>query len=239
MGDKMFLEEHRVEKKQQREEGDKAAGPKMPGSVHLCRRVDYLVSVLQEEDVEPTKRSRNRRKETSRPDSANDRTQSPLPTSSSPSSTQTPNHRANSIGPKTAKRSPSAVGNSANSGITPSKSTNHNKEESQDPEEEAVEYESMDERECKAQLHPVRHSLRTLKKGNKGLDRDEFLSILKRELITVGTFIDEQVQEAKDGVDKEKLRKHLWSFAGYFWPRRVPSKKIMAMYKKMKGSASA
>ncbi|KAF5098308.1 hypothetical protein D0Z03_001239 [Geotrichum reessii] len=239
MGDKMFLEEHRVEKKQQREEGDKSAGPKMPGSVHLCRRVDYLVSVLQEEEVEPTKRSRNRRKENSRPDSATDRTQSPLPPSNSPPLTHTPNHRANTIGAKVAKRSPISVSNSANSGITPSKTISYSKEDSQDPGEEAVEYESMDERECKAQLHPVRHSLRTLKKGNKGLDREEFLSILKRELITVGTFIDDQVQEAKEDVDKEKLRKHLWSFAGYFWPRRVPSKKIMAMYKKMKSSASS
>jgi len=46
MGDKLFLEEHRIEKKTER---DKAGDKKMkaPGSVHLGRRTEYLLSVLQ------------------------------------------------------------------------------------------------------------------------------------------------------------------------------------------------
>lgn len=241
MGDKMFLEEHRVEKKQQRE-GEEKVGPKMPGSVHLGRRVDYLISVLQEDANEMElahKKSRNRKKESSvkaetpihertRHDSHGERTtQSPLPqTQGSPGGV-----------PSKIKHNLKKTPSSANSSAVENSSSSKNLDTSQDPEEESVEYESMDERECKGQLHPVRHSLRLLKKGNKGLGREEFLHILKRELITVGTFIDEQVKNADAGVDAEKLRKHLWSFAGYFWPRRVPSKKIMAMYKKMKSSA--
>lgn len=46
MGDKLFLEEHRIEKKTERDKvGDKKM--KAPGAVHLTRRTEYLLSVLQ------------------------------------------------------------------------------------------------------------------------------------------------------------------------------------------------
>ncbi|KAH0566080.1 hypothetical protein GP486_000518 [Trichoglossum hirsutum] len=47
MGDKFFLEEHRVDKKEERVKGDEK-NPKSPGAVHLVRRADYLLSVLKE-----------------------------------------------------------------------------------------------------------------------------------------------------------------------------------------------
>ena len=47
MADKLFLEEQRVDKKEERERAaDKAA--KSPGAVHLVRRADYLLSILKE-----------------------------------------------------------------------------------------------------------------------------------------------------------------------------------------------
>ncbi|KAI0408930.1 P-loop containing nucleoside triphosphate hydrolase protein [Xylaria palmicola] len=45
MQDKFFLEEHRIEKKQERENAD-TKGAKAPGAVHLVRRAEYLLSVL-------------------------------------------------------------------------------------------------------------------------------------------------------------------------------------------------
>ncbi|ORY62103.1 P-loop containing nucleoside triphosphate hydrolase protein [Pseudomassariella vexata] len=45
MQDKFFLEEHRIEKKQEREHGE-TKGAKAPGAVHLVRRSEYLLSVL-------------------------------------------------------------------------------------------------------------------------------------------------------------------------------------------------
>ncbi|OTB06541.1 hypothetical protein M426DRAFT_112286 [Hypoxylon sp. CI-4A] len=45
MQDKFFLEEHRIEKKQEREQAS-AKGAKAPGAVHLVRRAEYLLSVL-------------------------------------------------------------------------------------------------------------------------------------------------------------------------------------------------
>ena len=47
LAEKFFLEEHRVEKKQERI-GNEDKNVKSPGAVHLVRRADYLLSVLKE-----------------------------------------------------------------------------------------------------------------------------------------------------------------------------------------------
>ncbi|KAJ5091878.1 SNF2-related protein [Penicillium alfredii] len=46
LGDKFFLEEHRVERKTQRAQTEQKA-TKSPGAVHLVRRAEYLLSVLR------------------------------------------------------------------------------------------------------------------------------------------------------------------------------------------------
>ncbi|KAJ5691270.1 hypothetical protein N7488_012005 [Penicillium malachiteum] len=46
LGDKFFLEEHRVERKTQRLQGEEKS-TKSPGAVHLVRRAEYLLSVLR------------------------------------------------------------------------------------------------------------------------------------------------------------------------------------------------
>ena len=47
LSDKLFLEEHRVDKKEERTRADDK-NAKSPGAVHLVRRADYLLSVLKE-----------------------------------------------------------------------------------------------------------------------------------------------------------------------------------------------
>ncbi|KAH7369041.1 chromodomain helicase hrp3 [Plectosphaerella cucumerina] len=47
MKDKFFLEEHRVEKKEERNKASDKAAINSPGAVHLVRRSEYLLSVLQ------------------------------------------------------------------------------------------------------------------------------------------------------------------------------------------------
>ncbi|KAH8693186.1 putative chromodomain helicase [Talaromyces proteolyticus] len=47
LGDKFFLEEHRVDKKNERAHAEDKA-TKSPGAVHLVRRADYLISVLRD-----------------------------------------------------------------------------------------------------------------------------------------------------------------------------------------------
>jgi chromodomain-helicase-DNA-binding protein 1 len=47
MSDKFYLEEHRVDKKEERSKGDDK-NAKSPGAVHLVRRANYLLTVLKE-----------------------------------------------------------------------------------------------------------------------------------------------------------------------------------------------
>lgn len=255
MSNKMFLEENRVEKKQARgatAAEDKKVLPKMPGSVHLGRRVDYLVTVLQDESAAHTPVSANsssrRKKESMGPGSVKSEPTSLPPAVVAVSSdrlrrgshTQSPRSNAGSppvgaVGLTKHKKHHHRDGASASAAPTSAPPQSRGADEEDD---DSVEYASMDEAACKDLLHPVRHSLRHLKRGNKGLAREEFLSILKKELVTVGNFIDEAVEKETTMTpeQKDKLRRHLWSFAGYFWPRRVESRKITAMYKKMKAS---
>lgn len=51
LADKFFLEEHRVDKKAERERLD-SKNAKSPGAVHLVRRADYLISVLKSKYVD-------------------------------------------------------------------------------------------------------------------------------------------------------------------------------------------
>ncbi|OAT10323.1 chromodomain-helicase-DNA-binding protein 1, variant 1 [Blastomyces gilchristii SLH14081] len=48
LADKLFLEEHRVDRKAERMNGGGKGTTKSPGAVHLVRRADYLLSVLKD-----------------------------------------------------------------------------------------------------------------------------------------------------------------------------------------------
>lgn len=100
LADKFFLEEHRVEKKEERIKGEEK-GVKSPGAVHLVRRADYLLSVLKEKTSNGTdlaaKRAvenhhRNNKKNTlhARPGSVS---ASPAPSSARKGHKETDRHR--------------------------------------------------------------------------------------------------------------------------------------------------
>lgn len=260
MGDKMFLEEHRAEKKQQRTEGGAVvkAAAKVPGAVHLGRRVDYLLTVIrgENENTNVSVARKPKRKET-RSEEANGGSGQDGETNGYYSSPA--NGYNGSRGSTPVNSRPQSMRGSAGGGVrragslqsqgSPRVYDNHGQQPSShqddgEDSDDSVEYESMDEQECKAQLHPVRHSLRKLKKGMNGLEKQEFLDMLKREMVIVGDFIEKKVkeEEARSGSpgarNPDKLRKHLWSFAGYFWPRKVASAKIMAMYQKVRRGAN-
>ena len=54
LSDKFYLEEHRVDKKEERSKGGEEKNAKSPGAVHLVRRADYLLSVLKEKTSQGT-----------------------------------------------------------------------------------------------------------------------------------------------------------------------------------------
>ncbi len=235
LGDKFFLEEHRVEKKGEREKNEK---PKMPGAVHLGRRVDFLISVLRDEEngtpngVSNPKRVRRTKissKSTSPP-----RFNSPMASNGHKPGkiTKLDRQKSDIHRPEKYREKHSHSPRSQNGTELQSKI----KEALKHPveEDDYSDYSSMDETYCKNALKPIRHSLKRLKKGEDGLDKKEWLKILKRELITVGDHIDNTLKEELRDETRTKLEKHLWSFAAYFWPKKAPSAKIRGMYRKIK-----
>lgn len=263
MGDKMFLEEHRAEKKQQRQDtGGPAikAAAKVPGAVHLGRRVDYLLTAIREEadpgTVPASVAVRKLKRKEARPAahsgddaSANGSGYEGEANGYHHASPANGQHHNGSRGSTPIASRPQSSSRSRRAGSSQSQGSprggyDHHGPDDEGDSDDSVEYESMDEQDCKAQLHPVRHSLRKLKKGMSGLEKQEFLDMLKREMVIVGDFIEKKVkeEEARSGSpgarNPDKLRKHLWSFAGYFWPRKVASAKIMAMYQKVRRGAS-
>ncbi|KAG5361002.1 Chromo domain-containing protein 1 [Yarrowia sp. B02] len=211
-GDKFYLEEHRVDKKEAREK----TGAKVPGAVHLGRRVDYLISVLKGEAVHTNNDGNKKRiaiKERVR--------KSESPAVSTP---QPPKKAA-------VKREPSVKRE------TPKRETPQPKKVPGPPTaDDYSDYESMDDEACRTTLKPVKASLKRLKKGEDGLAKKEWLEVLKKELSTVGNHIDSEAQKVSDK-KREKTLKHLWAFASFFWPSRVKSNRIRAMYEKVSGAA--
>lgn len=182
---KVFLEQ----------KGDK--DKKVPGTVHLSRRVDYLFSLLKDEE-EPKKR---------------------------------PPKKAKKEPKKEVKKEPKKKEPKKKEKKEPKKRPRRgDKKEDVKDNEDFLEYDSMDEAECKSTLLPVAKSLTKLHKGNKSLGKHEWAALLRKELVTIGDFITKTVAQDK----RDKLQKHLWSYASLYWPAKVPSKKITDMYDRIK-----
>jgi len=213
---------------------------KVPGAVHLGRRVDYLISVIKGGDDDNTgnnspnpSTSLESKKRTRKPRAENAAKPGPKPRNSiTTSATGTSRSRTPDV-PKITKRGKKSE--SANSTPKPEHAEKkHPKKITSKGVEEG--YESMDEQLCKDTLSPMRHSLKRLNKGATGLDRKEWAKILKTELINVGDFINKTVKKS-ELKDHDKFTKHLWFYTSHYWPAKVKSTQIKAMYQKLKESS--
>lgn len=204
---------------------------KVPGSVHLGRRVDYLLSVLKGGDDETGNNTPNHsspaepKKRTRKPKSENAAKPGPKPKTGA--RTKTPDF------PKVTKR-----GKKPESGTSTPKPEHSEKKTTKKSTQAASKgtdegYESMDEQLCKDTLSPMRHSLKRLNKGSAGMDRREWAKILKTELINVGDFIKKTVEKS-ESKDHDKFTKHLWFYTSHYWPVPVKSTQIKSMYRKLK-----
>ncbi|KAG7191531.1 uncharacterized protein KQ657_003035 [Scheffersomyces spartinae] len=213
---------------------------KVPGSVHLGRRVDYLFSLLRGDDETgsgPSGEVGNgtgsgiKKKSIRKP-----RTETPTPGGVKKSGG--PQHHIRSTSPELERKKGKAktkapASNKENVAIEldGGHKAHHNNHKH---EENDLEYDSMDESHCKLTLKPVSKSLVRLHKGPKGIDTEEWKQILKTELLEIGDFIGAVVQKTSNYDKRKKIDKHLWSYASLYWPAKVPSKKIHNMYTKIK-----
>lgn len=205
---------------------DKKKKNPVPGAVHLGRRVDYLMLVLKGED-DPQRPS------TSASAGSTSSRKRKVDKDGTPRQDSPAGGRVNGSHPARPAKKPRPAKDKAGkdrpkpAAKKPEKSE---KSATAEPSGGEKEFESMDELQCKSALDPVRSHLKLLKRGNPdGLDRNTYGALLKRELLTIGDFIEKKVADAPN---REQLQKHLWSYASRSWPVKVASRKIMAMYKK-------
>lgn len=194
----------------------------IPNAIHLVRRGDFLLSLLREHDeklrsYETSIRHRNHAKVSA----------SPPPMTVASSSYLASMRRAESEAvasidggsAKKRKRRPTPT-------FTDSESSD--------------ECPSMDEAATKEELRPVKKQLKQLKLSGEDMPRDDKVAILKDSLAAIGRRI-ELVLSAKQaaGEDRERWRRHLWTFVTLFWPKKVKASKLEEIHAKMVMKESA
>ena len=216
---KFFLEANTKEK-------DEKAVKKVPGSVHLGRRVDYLFTLLneQEENGNLAKKKIRRVKLETPPVGKKKGVRPQTPEVKARITKKDPRKPLKPRAPKAPKASGSEQKPQAQKAGSPQSII------SSDPDHNDLEYDLMEESVCKSALKPISKSLMKLHRGNKGMEKHEWANTLKLELVRIGDFIDTSTKS-----DDIKLKKHLWSYASLYWPAKVPSKKINEMYNRIKG----
>lgn len=234
--DKFFLEEHRVEKKEERIKGEEK-GVKSPGAVHLVRRADYLLSVLKEKtsggkDPAAKRAVENHHRNNKKngmyvlpPDGRPTYSASPVPSSGRRGQRESGGHRhRNSIERR--------VSNGERNGHTPradvrSRSgTDHLRQEENRHHQshnyhrrstDHVNHSSSPDKQNKKLMllvfHPVQGSLNAVKGATKdGVpDKVERAKLLRTELVKIGDFIKKTLVAAEPSVGEAD------SMEGSFW----------------------
>ncbi|KAL4252768.1 SNF2 family N-terminal domain-containing protein [Abortiporus biennis] len=205
------------------EEGKKtedAASKPIPNAIHLVRRGDFLLSILREHDekIRAIESTLQRKGSTYVKASV-----SPPPpvASTSYSSLSSRQRRAESeavasvdeSATKKRKRRPTPT-------FTDSSSSD--------------ECPSMDESATKEELRPVKKQLKNLKLSGGDMPRDDKVAILKESLAAIGKRIEFVLQQKQAaGEDRDRWRRHLWTFVTLFWPKKVKAGKLEEIHAKM------
>ncbi|OAL34281.1 hypothetical protein AYO20_06537 [Fonsecaea nubica] len=256
--DKFFLEEHRVDKKAERERTeDKNA--KSPGAVHLVRRADYLISVLKSKyaDDPVAKRAVENHHRNNKKYHAEKSGSSPAPIVNRKGhrESEKPRHRAVS---QTHREGSERYG-------TPKSESRHGHVKHEGEGREHKERRHRDEHAHSSHhrhgsdhrrtenstnaasaevdplldmlFKPVRESLRKIKATTKsaipdGQTRANELRVLLKQ---IGNFITDQVAELDD--NQESVEKRFWDYAATYWPNKgIKGKELQNIHGKIVAS---
>jgi len=231
LADKFFLEEHRVEKKEERSKGDEQS-IRSPGAVHLVRRADYLLSVLKEKTSNGTnlaaKRAvenhhRNNKKSMlpRNPDGRASVSASPAPSSMRKGQRESDKHRQRN---STERRFSNGERNAQNP-ESRSKATNgvksedhrhrplqHHHRRSNDGTVGGSGGDPKNHTLMRLVFKDVQPSLTAVKNATKEHVRDRVIraGILRKELINIGAFIKKVVEADPLGAEGGSLEAELW-----------------------------
>ena len=175
----------------------------LPGSIHLARRVDYLLKAIKDEDG---------KKPAAAPSAA-----------------------------KNEKNGPSKSGGSGQKRPTPMPSSKQSLQRPSEMEADESEYESMNEEEYKTMFKPIKKTLRALYDPAKVCpEKNELPGFVRSNLISVGSFIRQHLTTlTKEDVKLPKIKKHMWKYASYFWPRVISSRKYRDLCNRMTNEVNA
>lgn len=234
--EKFFLEEHRVDKKAERERGEQKVA-KSPGAVHLVRRADYLLSVIKAENTDDPaiKRAvenhhRNNKKHGMPHDlRAPIVTLSPVPTSVRKPFRETDKHRPRTVSSShrdSVERYGTPRLESRHHSHRDSETRDH-KERKHRPQDDHVQHHrhASDQRKSEPATNgastetdqmmalvfkPVRESLRKIKATTKNAipDSQARANELRALLTQIGNFIGEQVADLEN--NHEAMEKRFW-----------------------------
>jgi len=204
---KFFLEEGK--------KGEDAASKPIPNAIHLVRRGDFLLGILREHD------------EKLRSYESSLRTKGHLKVSASPPPVASSSHTG-SLKRRAESEAVASVEDSSSRKRKRRPTPTFTDSESSD------ECPSMDEASTKEELRPVKKQLKQLKLSGGDMPRDDKVAILKESLAAIGRRI-EIVLDTKQsaGEDRDRWRRHLWTFVTLFWPKKVKAGKLEEIHAKM------
>ncbi|KAF2484302.1 P-loop containing nucleoside triphosphate hydrolase protein [Neohortaea acidophila] len=257
MSDRLFLEEHRVAKKEERNKAQGKETAKSPGAVHLVRRADYLIAVLQDKTSNGTnlaarKQLENHHRNKKKPSG---QLAGRLEALSAERGSTTPRHR-----PSDAKSTAERLGHGLTNGHRKGSTNDHEKPKHRPSEESKAHHDRpgssqanghvaptpKDDTEAKIQriLSPVSKHLILVSGATKRKVPEDVarLKIIKSGLLAIGQHILSQVHEGGHA----KLEDNMWEYiVDYYWPRSkaseksVSGQKLRDMYKKVAGKDAA
>ncbi|RMD40842.1 hypothetical protein DV735_g4299, partial [Chaetothyriales sp. CBS 134920] len=255
--DKFFLEEHRVDKKAERERQENK-NAKSPGAVHLVRRADYLLSVLksQNSDDPAIKRlvenhHRNNKKHASVDLKSSD---SPISNSARKQHRDIDRHRqrtASTSHRDSVERYGTPRADSRHHGRDSESRDHRDRKHREDhdghhrhgndhrrPESGANGGSSVETDQMMVLVFkPVRESLRRIKATTKNAipDSQQRANELRSLLTEIGNFIAEQVADLEDA--HTSMEKRFWDFAATYWPNKgIKGKELQAIHQKIVAS---
>lgn len=207
---KFFLDEGK--------KGEDSASRPIPNAIHLVRRGDFLLSILREHEEKLRSYESSLRNKGQLKISA-----SPPPTAVASSSSHVSSMK---------RRAESEAVASIDDGS--SRKRKRRPTPTFTDSESSDECPSMDESATKEELRPVKKQLKQLKLSGEDMPRDDKVAILKDSLAAIGRRI-ELVLNAKQaaGEDRERWRRHLWTFVTLFWPKKVKASKLEEIHAKM------
>ncbi|CAA7261700.1 unnamed protein product [Cyclocybe aegerita] len=207
---KFFLEEGK--------KGEDAASRPIPNAIHLVRRGDFLLSILQEHDE----------KLRSYESSLRHKGQLKVSTSPPPTAMASTSSHASSLKRRAESEAMASIDDGSSRKRKRRPTPTFTDSESSD------ECPSMDEAATKEELRPVKKQLKQLKLSGEDMPRDDKVAILKDSLAAIGRRI-ELVLNAKEaaGEDRDRWRRHLWTFVTLFWPKKVKASKLEEIHAKM------